>query len=170
MSGRVVDIGCRIDDQRWLTLVADPDAVLAPVAAAALAAADAPKGPLELAIVLADDAAVRRLNRDYRGVDRPTNVLSFPLVDARAGDEAAAAGAPLLLLGDVVVAYETVTAEAAEQGKAPVDHLRHLVVHGVLHLLGYDHDADPDADAMERLEARILAQFGVVDPYAARSA
>ena len=165
MSGRVVDVECRVDDRRWLALAADPQSALAPMVDATLAAGGAPHGPLEIAIVLADDAAVRRLNRDYRGVDRPTNVLSFPLAAESGADAFAAQGAPILL-GDIVLAYETVTTEAVQQGKRPEDHLRHLVVHGVLHLLGYDHGEDSDAKEMERLEASILAQFGIADPYA----
>jgi probable rRNA maturation factor len=116
---------------------------------------------IELGIVLADDAEQRRLNRTWRGRDAPTNVLAFP---AAPGGVPAAAGAPLLL-GDIVLAGETVAREAAEQGKPFADHLRHLVVHGVLHLLGYDHDADEEAVAMEAIETSILAGLGVSDPY-----
>lgn len=133
-------------------------------ALAALAAArPADAGPAELSIVLADDGMVQQLNRDYRGKDKPTNVLSFALTESE-GPELEP-GAPELL-GDVFLAYETVAREAAEQGKTLDDHLTHLVVHGVLHLLGHDHDTDPEADAMERLEVRVLATLGVADPYA----
>ena len=116
---------------------------------------------VELSIVLTDDAAQRRLNRTWRGHDAPTNVLAFPATPAGVP---VAAGAPLLL-GDIVLAGETVAREAAEQGKPFADHLRHLVVHGVLHLLGYDHDADEAAVAMEAIETSILAGLGVSDPY-----
>jgi len=111
--------------------------------------------------VLADDGEQRRLNRTWRGRDAPTNVLAFPAAPAGVP---AVAGAPLLL-GDIVLAGETVAREAAEQGKPFADHLRHLVVHGVLHLLGYDHDADEAAVAMEAIETSILAGLGVSDPY-----
>jgi len=121
----------------------------------------APGQRIELGILLADDAEQRRLNRDWRGVDRSTNVLAFAGWDPRAPSPA---GAPLLL-GDVVLAYETVAQEAAEQGKSMADHFRHLVVHGVLHLLGHDHASDADAIVMERLETSILAELGVADPY-----
>jgi len=118
---------------------------------------------VELGLTLADDDTVRTLNRDHRGQDKPTNVLSFPLVDG-GGFEPEAPGAPLLL-GDVILAYGTVAREAAEQGKHLADHAVHLVVHGVLHLLGHDHLTDAEADAMERLEARILCKLGIADPY-----
>ncbi len=116
---------------------------------------------VELSIRLADDAEQRRLNRDWRGIDRPTNVLAFP------GWEPGAplpAGAPWLL-GDVSLAYETVAREAQQQGKPFSDHFRHLVVHGVLHLLGYDHATASEAKQMEALETSILAGLGVADPY-----
>ena len=102
-----------------------------------------------------------RLNSDWRGIDRPTNVLAFPGWDP---DAPLPAEAPLLL-GDVVLARETVAREAKEQGKTVTDHLGHLVVHGVLHLLGYDHAIDAEAAVMETLETAILAELGVADPY-----
>lgn len=117
---------------------------------------------VEIGITLADDETVRALNRDHRGKDKPTNVLSFPLAD---GDfEAEAPGAPLLL-GDVILARETVAREAAEQGKSLENHAAHLVAHGVLHLLGYDHETEAEAEAMERLEIEALRGLGVPDPY-----
>jgi probable rRNA maturation factor len=116
---------------------------------------------VELSILLTDDAEQRRLNRSWRGRDAPTNVLAFP---AAAPGSPVPAGAPMLL-GDVVLAVETVAREAGEQRKATADHLRHLVVHGVLHLLGYEHDADEPACVMEALETSILAGLGVSDPY-----
>jgi probable rRNA maturation factor len=112
-------------------------------------------------ITLADDAAQQALNRTWRGKDAPTNVLAFP---AGAPALPPPAGAPLLL-GDVVLAFETVRREAAEQNKPLADHLRHLVVHGVLHLLGYDHEQPADAATMENREIAILAELGVPDPY-----
>jgi probable rRNA maturation factor len=114
-------------------------------------------GPSELAIMLCDDAAMRELNGRWRGRREPTNVLSFPAA-GRAGDDAGA-------LGDIAIAYETTAREAEVDGKPFADHLAHLAVHGFLHLLGYDHQSDADAGAMERLEALILARLGVADPY-----
>ncbi len=115
----------------------------------------------ELGIRLTDDASQRRLNRDYRGLDRPTNVLAF---SAWEPGEQVPPEAPLLI-GDVVLAFETVAGEAAEQGKPLADHLRHLTVHGVLHLLGYEHRTPAEATAMETLETAILEVLGVPDPY-----
>lgn len=112
----------------------------------------------ELSVVLADDARVRDLNRDWRGKDAPTNVLSFP-----SGDEDEPPYGPLL--GDVVLARETVEREAADLGLSLHAHMTHLVVHGFLHLFGYDHHMDADAEEMEDLERRILASLGIADPY-----
>ena len=120
----------------------------------------------EVGILLTDDATARRLNAAYRGQDRPTNVLSFPAFD-RILD--AAPGHPPdapVQLGDVVLALETVRAEAAAARIPVADHVSHLVVHGCLHLLGYDHESDADAALMEGLEQTILAELGVTDPYA----
>nr|WP_245593605.1 rRNA maturation RNase YbeY [Azospirillum halopraeferens] len=135
-------------------------------ALAALAGAQYDDGPAELSVVLADDALVHRLNREYRGKDKPTNVLSFALTEAEGPDPDPAAPT---LLGDVVLARETVEREAAAQGKSAADHLVHLVVHGTLHLLGYDHEEDAQAEAMERLEVTVLAGLGIADPYASDS-
>jgi probable rRNA maturation factor len=110
----------------------------------------------ELAIVLTDDSAIRLLNRQWRGIDKATNVLSFPTKDAR--------GEPPLI-GDIVLAYETVAREAREQGKPFADHLAHLAVHGYLHLLGYDHQRHKDAEAMEQIERAVLRRLAIPDPY-----
>lgn len=117
----------------------------------------------EMSVLLADDATVRGLNHRWRGKDAPTNVLSFP---ANAG---AAEGMPHLL-GDIAIAYETLAREAEAQHKSFGDHLCHLVVHGFLHLLGYDHEQEDEAEVMERLEIAILARLDVTDPYIAREA
>jgi probable rRNA maturation factor len=116
--------------------------------------------PSEVSILLTDDAEQRELNRQWRGIDTPTNVLSFPGFEP---------GTPVFgLLGDITLARETVTREAAEQGKTLADHFGHLVVHGFLHILGYDHVAESEALAMERLETQILRTLGIADPYADR--
>ena len=116
----------------------------------------------ELAVVLTDDAAIRALNRDWRSKDAATNVLSFPAKEARPDRRAPR------LLGDIVIAYETVAREAAAEGKPFMHHLAHLAVHGFLHLVGYDHEANEDAEAMEGLEIAILARLEVPDPYLLR--
>jgi probable rRNA maturation factor len=118
-------------------------------------------GTVELGITLADAAGQRQLNRNYRGLDAPTNVLAFPVWEP---GTRLPPGAPVLL-GDVVLAFEPVAQEAAEQEKPIGDHLVHLTVHGVLHLLGYDHLTQVEAATMESLERSILAELGVPDPY-----
>jgi probable rRNA maturation factor len=130
--------------------------------AAAAKAASTPRA--ELAIVLTDDSTIHALNRDWRGHDRPTNVLSFPAKPPRGKST------PVRLLGDIVVAYETVAREAKAEDKPFRNHLAHLAVHGFLHLLGYDHDNARAARKMERLEVDILARLRIPDPYAARHA
>jgi probable rRNA maturation factor len=110
----------------------------------------------ELAIVLTNDSAIRVLNRDWRGVDAPTNVLSFP---------AHRAGGASRFIGDIVLAYETIAGEARAERKPFAHHIAHLAVHGFLHLLGYDHARTKDAEAMEQLERDILRRLRIPDPY-----
>ncbi len=147
----------------WETLVPAPVAVVEAAARAALAGAHAAgtRVPplLEVTLRLTDDAEVQALNRRWRHRDQPTNVLSFP-------DGLALPDEPVAL-GDVVIAAGVVAAEAEARGLSPIDHLRHLVVHGMLHLLGFDHGEDEEALEMEALEVRCLALLGVADPYAA---
>jgi probable rRNA maturation factor len=122
-------------------------------------------GEAELAVMLTDDAGIRTLNSNLRGIDKPTNVLSFPaLQPTRAGgpDDAPR------MLGDIAIAYETTRKEADDEQKPFDHHLSHLAIHGFLHLMGYDHETDDDAEAMESLEQDILAQLGIPDPYADR--
>ena len=117
-------------------------------------------GTAEVSVALSSDANVRKLNATYRGFDKPTNVLSFPPAAGMI-----VPGAPRFL-GDIVLAAETVMAEAEARDMPPADHLRHLVVHGLLHLLGFDHETDDEARRMERLETTLLARLGVPDPHA----
>jgi probable rRNA maturation factor len=119
----------------------------------------------EACVVLGNDVLVRRLNASYRGKDATTNVLAFPFQRPRGGPPVANP-----YLGDVVLAAETVLREADEQAIEPAHHLQHLVVHGLLHLLGYDHATGAAAEEMERLETAILASIGVADPYGPRAA
>jgi len=146
----------------WRRILDDPRRLARRVAAATLAATKVGNtADTELSIVLTDDPAMRRLNRDYRGRDRTTNVLSFPAENNGPGH----ATGPRLL-GDVILALETVEREAEAAGLEPSDHAAHLIVHGILHLLGYDHATDAEAAVMERLESRILSHLNIADPYA----
>lgn len=133
---------------------------------AAAAMVDADTGAAELAVMLTDDDGIRALNASYRGLDKPTNVLSFP---APQPDYQGASRSPDVapkLLGDIAIAYQTVRREADDEGKRFDHHLSHLAVHGFLHLVGYDHETDAEAETMEGAERRILAGLGIPDPYA----
>jgi len=121
----------------------------------------------ELAVVLTDDHSMRALNARFRGSDTATNVLSFPTPRPSRPPADQSRGEPISL-GDIVIAFETAQAEAAAEGKEFGHHVAHLLVHGVLHLLGYDHHADPEAEAMEARERAILMQLDMPDPYAER--
>jgi len=141
------------------------EAVIHRAVAAAADMVDAGIGEAELAVMLTDDAGIRTLNSNWRGIDKPTNVLSFPALPPTgpAGPD----DAPRML-GDIAIAYETTRKEADDEQKPFDHHLSHLAVHGFLHLIGYDHDTDGDAETMETLEQEILAQLGIPDPYADR--
>lgn len=153
-----VDVAC----PGWRRLLPAAAAVARRAAGVALDSARLPADlagrALELSVILTDDATIRRLNRDYRQSDRPTNVLSFAQRD---GATWPAAESEPVLLGDVVVARQTVSAEATAGGRRFGDHLSRVVVHGVLHLLGYDHETDADAAAMEGVEAAALLRLGL---------
>jgi probable rRNA maturation factor len=163
MSGRksparpALAIDIVIEAQEWR---AAPEAAKTIRRAIAAAAAAVSPGKGELAIVLTDDSAIRALNRQWRGKNEPTNVLSFPAAEPQPG-------APVLL-GDVVIAYQTAAQEALAEGKPFMHHLAHLTVHGFLHLLGYDHATAKEAATMERLETTVLAALDVPDPYLPR--
>jgi probable rRNA maturation factor len=168
-----IEIEVSLACARWRRAIADAPRLARRAAAAALAAASREGAQVpsaaELSLVLGDDALVRGLNRLYRRKDAATNVLSFAALTDAERARAARARKPArpALLGDVVVAFETSRREAAALEKPLADHLAHLVVHGTLHLLGYDHALAKDAARMERLEAAVLAGLGVADPYAA---
>jgi len=147
-------IDVEIEADGWLVALPQAQALTLAAAQAALAAEGADGEGVT--VLLTDDETVQDLNRRFRAQDKPTNVLSFP-----------APHNPERFLGDVALAYGVCVREAAEQGKPLANHLQHLVAHGVLHLLGYDHMTDGEADAMEGLERIVLAELGVPDPYQA---
>ena len=167
------DIAVSVAGDAWSESVPDGVQICRNAAAATLARLGLRSAEVEVSVVLAEDDFMRRLNRAHRGQDRSTNVLAFPAVAALEQGRSGCAGnvdggtpeTPPILLGDVVVARQTILKEAAEQHKSAADHLCHLVVHGVLHLLCHDHDTPARARDMETLETAILNGLGVRDPY-----
>jgi probable rRNA maturation factor len=124
--------------------------------------------PTEIAVSLSSDAEVRTINQQHRNQDKTTNVLSFPSFEREELDALDPAGFPAgmpVALGDVIIAFETVAREASEQGKPFSDHYYHLIAHGCLHLLGYDHETDEEAEEMEAIEVTLLAELGIANPY-----
>jgi probable rRNA maturation factor len=148
------------DDGDWAAVPGVEDAVQQAVAAVA-AANELDFEAASLCVALSSNVNVAALNATYRGKNKPTNVLSFPALDSFAAD-----GDIPRNLGDIVLAAETVLAEARDQSIEPAAHIKHLVIHGVLHLLGFDHENDDDAEKMEALEVAILARLGIANPYA----
>ena len=149
-----------LDDVGW-SVLGDVEAAVIMAANAVGARSDLALGRTEATIALSSDAEVATLNGTYRGKPKPTNVLSFPAGNAPAGGP----GHDRRFLGDIIIARQTVVSEAAGQNIPPINHLQHLIIHGLLHLLGYDHENDADAHAMETLETSILAGLGIPDPY-----
>jgi probable rRNA maturation factor len=160
-----LDIQISVEDEGWPdepALAAMADKVLE-TAAEFLAKNEEqpfPKMPVEVSLVFTNDAEIKEINAEWRDQDKPTNVLSFPAFPLEPG------GMPGPMLGDIVVARETVEREAVDLDKSFSDHLTHLLVHGFLHLFGYDHMEKDEAEEMEALETRILAVLGLSDPYA----
>ena len=156
-----------VDVPAWLDALPAAEAICRRSAEAAYHAAGG-GAEAEASVVLSNDARVKALNAAWRGKNEATNVLAFPAADV---PQARAPGPlqPPLMIGDVIIAFETAVAEARVEGKEFCDHLSHLVVHGMLHLLGYDHQKDDEADEMESLEVAVLASVGVADPYSALS-
>ncbi len=183
MTG-VAEVFVSVPCGRWLQRLPGARALCRKAASAAFEigadSARTGRGTFEVSLVLGDDDFVRALNRTYRGRDTATNVLAFrnftageavnPASSRRRSTAMTRDGEKPVLLGDVVIAYETAVAEASAGRKSIEAHLCHLVVHGVLHLLGYDHEDETDALRMERIETSVLGQFGLPDPYRLESA
>ncbi len=153
----MIELDIMVEEGDWEALP-DVEALAQKAASAALAVTYEADEDFEADVMLTDDAHVQELNRTWRGKDKPTNVLSFP-----APEQPGATGPRHL--GDIALAYETLVREAEEESKELAHHFAHLVVHGVLHLLGYDHETEAEADIMEALEVKALATLGIADPY-----
>lgn len=151
-----LDIETRIDCASWSRLAGLDSLIAGSLQASLDESGNGLREGAVVSLLFCDDARIRDLNRQFRGQDKPTNVLSFPgpepLETAR-------------FLGDIAIAFETVAREAQEQGKSLEQHCRHMIVHGFMHLLGYDHEVDEEAEAMEAMEIRVLQRMGVDDPY-----
>lgn len=150
--GLPFDYDIAVKDPAWGDIFEDPDPVCVRAIQATLSVLESPRHG-ELSIALLDDAAIQILNRDHRGKDAPTNVLSFPN------------DGPAPLLGDIVLARETLLREAKDKGVSAVDHAVHLLIHSFLHLQGCTHEADQEANLMEGLEIKALASLGIDNPY-----
>ena len=150
-----VEIDARIADPRWRKAIRGLDSL---TARAVSAAANRTGRGGEVAVLFTDDSEMHRLNRNWRGKDKPTDVLSFPAPEGIPGE--------IRYLGDIALGLETASADAEKLGRGMPAHISHLLVHGFLHLLGYDHETAGDAHVMESLEIEILAGLGLPDPYA----
>lgn len=163
----MIDVALRREapwpDHDWQVTAAR--AVSAALTASPQAALASSAATVEVAVLMTSDAEVRTLNRQYRGQDKPTNVLSFPMVQPDLIETLANTDDGEILLGDIVLAHGVCTAEAAERKVSLADHGAHLIVHGMLHLLGHDHMTDADAEAMEAIERAAMASLGLHDPY-----
>jgi probable rRNA maturation factor len=163
-----VDLDILIDVPGWTTAFDDVEGLcLSAVNAAMATTPDGGRGHA-VNVLLTNDQTMRRLNRTYRGQDKATNVLSFPAAGTNGGG--ASPGGEPPWLGDLALGLEAAVREAEDEGKPLADHVCHLIVHGTLHLLGYDHEDDAAASIMERLETRVLAGLGVPDPYQSNGA
>ncbi len=154
-----IDIDISIESEKWTSI--ELESLVNRAVKAAQAEANVALAPFaELSLLFCDDARIRELNSEWRGMDKATNVLSFP-----ASEPAHLSRSPLL--GDIAIAFETVERESKDEEKTLTDHVSHMVVHGFLHLVGYDHEIESEAEEMEDAERRALARLGIADPYAA---
>jgi probable rRNA maturation factor len=164
-----IDVAVAVSCDYWLREIDfDAEALAREVVPMAFAMADIPARiggvDVEFSVVLTDDETIKALNRDYRGKDKPTNVLSFAALDAADADMHLLPDQPWPM-GDIVLAFETIEKEVIGTDKSFRDHYVHLLIHGTLHLLGYDHEEDEEAEEMETLEIRILKKYGIENPY-----
>jgi probable rRNA maturation factor len=173
-------VECLTEDHRWEALAPDPsgagplslEALAETVVTATLVRLGLDPAMFEISLLGCNDTRIAELNADFRGKPQPTNVLSWPSDERGAEVPGKMPLAPELSeegptgLGDIAIAYETCATEATQAGKSLIDHTTHLIVHGTLHLLGFDHERDPDAKLMEGLETEILGKLGIADPYA----
>ena len=154
-----IEADIAVESDRWAAL--DLETLVNRAIEAARVESNPKLAPVsEISFLFCDDARIRELNREWRNMDKPTNVLSFP-----ASEPGRLSTSPLL--GDIAVAFETVERESIDEQKTLPDHVSHMIVHGFLHLLGFDHENERDAEEMESLERRALARLGIADPYAA---
>jgi probable rRNA maturation factor len=161
MSGQRLYLALEIEDPRWVTALPDARALLE--GSIRLAMADlASERPIEVGVRLVDDGTIHELNRQWRGRDTATNVLSFPLGDAGPATDTEMPW----LIGDIVMSFDTMTAESVRDGKPLEHHVAHLAIHAALHLLGHDHDDESEAAVMEAAEVALLARLDIPDPYA----
>ena len=158
----MLSLDITVEDPAWHTHCPDLEALSARVLETALASVPSfagRAGPFELSLLFTDNDTIQRLNCEFRNKDKPTNILSFPMIDAQSPQS------PIQPLGDLALALGVVLEECAVQSKTPADHLSHLLVHGFLHLIGHDHESDGEAKAMENLEIAILDRLGLKNPY-----
>ena len=167
-NGIQLRLALEIEDPRWTQALPDVAALVEKAIALALADVDDTSRTIEVGVRLVDDGTIQGLNRDWRGRDKPTNVLSFPLGDPAPVDDPALIGDPdwPWLIGDIVMSFDTMKAEAERDGKTLERHVAHLAIHAALHLIGHDHEDEAEAEAMEAAEVKLLAGLGIPDPYA----
>ncbi len=162
MIAKAPRLALEIEDARWTAALPNAAALIEKAVCLALADTDTHGRTIEVGVRLVDDGTIQALNRDWRGRDKPTNVLSFPL-----GDPGPVTDPEFpWLIGDIVMSYDTVTAESIRDRKPLEHHVVHLAIHATLHLIGHDHEAEAEAEAMEAAEVSLLAGLGIPDPYA----